>query len=198
MTKTSLVFNVYHCVVVFFSFSVFKIKQQTHTHSLKHTHQHQTIQQRNETNAKWKLKIDHFSGFQGNPLATLTLRLIYILLRSKHWISKLNTNYNSEMRLITWCDVFVVCSLEMGSIVDKEYDLRDRLRYLLVKFDNDDKDAENGTRFLFVAGCSSCADWFALRFIELPMKPTNDVYTYRHSVKITTGILSFPLNSWMA
>lgn len=90
----------------------------------------------------------------------------------------------------------------MGSIVDKEYDLRDRPRNLLVKLDNDDNDAELWMWFVFVAefvvGCSSCADWFALRPIVLPMKLINDVFNYRHWTKITTGISSFPLNSWMA
>lgn len=91
-------------------------------------------------------------------------------LKTKHLIRFVKY----KMRLITWCDVFDGCSLtEFGSIVDKEYDLRDLKRYLLVKFDNDDNDSENRMRFGFVTTVfdgSSCAIWFALRLIELPMK----------------------------
>ena len=69
--------------------------------------------------------------------------------------------------------------LATGSIVDKEYDLRDLKKgNLLVKLANDADDAENRMRFVFVDefefdGCSSCAVRCALRLIVLPMKFTN-------------------------
>lgn len=91
-----------------------------------------------------------------------------------------------KLRWITWCDAVDGCSMVMGSMVDKEYDLRARNRNLLVKFDNDDNDAENWMRLLFVVECvfdcaSSCAVWFALRLIVLPMKLANDAFNYGHS-----------------
>lgn len=71
-----------------------------------------------------------------------------------------------KMRLITCCEALAGCSLEMGLMVDNEYDLRDLKRYLLVKLDNDDNDAENRMRcefrfgFVaeFVVDGSSCTD----------------------------------------
>lgn len=84
---------------------------------------------------------------------------------------------NMKMRLITWCDGLAGFSLELGLMVDNEYDLRDLKRNLFVKLDNDDNDAENRIRFVaeFVVGCSSCVDWLALRLLELPMKLAKDV-----------------------
>lgn len=167
---------------------IFKIKFK---HSHTHTHTN-TLTFTSTCNRSWTTKSMQSKNriistiFKGPWDCELNFDrefVVYEFLEKKINIFEMQ---NKNCVEFTWCDALDGCSVAMGSMVVREYDLRARNRNLLVKFDNDDNDAENWMRLVFVVECvfdccSSCAVWFALRLIELPMKLANDAFNYGHS-----------------